>query len=357
MCEVPEWVDFLLRAGRQAPSADNSQPWRFVWDGRVLSLHMEEEQGKTGLGREHPATLMAMGAVIENLSQAAAALGMPGDALQVHAGNAEGSMATIAWDGALRVPEGASPPLALFRRHTNRGAFSTAPLTHELVARLSSLSEGSLRTLVVNQREMMPRWGTLVREASEVRFQTEEIHRWLAGSLRFTPAEVERGEGMDVASLLLPPGGSSLLKLSLDWRRMRMLNTLGAFKLFAMLEAAMLKKCAALIAVAGPASEVGVEVGAGRLLERLWIALNEEGIAVHPYYVLPDQLYRLRAGRVAPQFQVPVGGIRERVAELLGSREDTVFMLLRVGLPEIADPIRSRRLPLEAKFALLDRQE
>ncbi|MBK6602138.1 MAG: hypothetical protein IPG28_11430 [Betaproteobacteria bacterium] len=38
---VPDWVRFLVRAGQQAPSADNSQPWHFVWDGKCLSVHLD----------------------------------------------------------------------------------------------------------------------------------------------------------------------------------------------------------------------------------------------------------------------------------------------------------------------------
>lgn len=350
---IPEWVDFLVRAGQLAPSADNSQPWRFVWDGKALLLFMDEERGKAGLGLDHPANLMAMGAVIENLAQAAASLGMPADVLTLNQGNAEGCFAKVSWDGSARVPD-AGLPLGLVRRHTNRGPFRTEPLHQALILPLTAMKVGPVRTLVVTGADTKKRWTALVRAASEVRFQTEEIHRWLAGSLRFTREAAERGEGLDVATLLLPPGGRWLLKLSLDWQRMKILNRFGAFKLFALLEAAMLQQCSTLVLVTGPVSGMGVEVAAGRLIQRVWIAMNERGIAVHPYYVLPDQLYRLRAGQVSPQFKDPVSTIKDSVADLLGSRAETIYMLLRVGLPKIADPVRSRRLPVDANLTLLN---
>ncbi|MEF8754674.1 MAG: hypothetical protein V5B60_12185 [Accumulibacter sp.] len=353
--DVPGWVDFLARAGQMAPSADNSQPWRFVWDGSDLSLHMHEERGKTGLGLEHPANLMAMGAVIENLQQAAVALGMPPEVLRVDATNATGCMARINWDGPdpVELPD---PLPDLFRRHTNRGPFAGTPLTEEVISLLAPMQEGPARILVVTRPESRKRWAGLVRDASQIRFQTEDIHRWLAGSLRFTPAEIDRGDGLDVATLLLPPGAVWLLRLSLDWQRMTALNRFGGFRLFAFLEAAMLQQCGALVVVAGPVSGTAVEVAAGRLLERVWIALNGQGLAVHPYYVLPDQLFRLRAGRVASQFTHAVGRITEDVAELLGSRDETALMLLRVGSPKVVDPIRSRRLPVENNLTLLTSQ-
>lgn len=349
---TPDWVSYLVRAGLHAPSADNSQPWRFVWDGRTLDLFMHEERGKGGLGTDHPANLMALGAVIENLAQAASALGMPPEALQTVDATGAGCMARVTWEQPRAEPLGALPA-GVQQRHTNRGPFATTALDPGLLADVAALQEGPVRVAVVTDRQQRARWSGLLREASELRFQTEEIHRWLAGSLRFTPDEVARGDGLDVASLLLPPGGESLLRLSLDWQRMALLNRFGGCKLFALLEAAMLKNCAALVAVIGPPSGIGVEVAAGRLLQRVWIALNEAGVAVHPYFVLPDQLYRLRSGRVAPEFVDKVRRIEAGVGELLASRAETVLMLLRVGVPRVADPVRSRRLPLDRSFSVL----
>lgn len=353
--DIPEWVDQLVFAGGQAPSADNSQPWRFIWDGKSLSLHMDPVRAGAGLGLNHPANLMAMGAVIENLAWAVQTLGFPPDILRLGSGSQGEPFATITWDGP--APRSSNEKATrLVRRHTNRGAFRKDLLAPALTDRLAAMMEGRLRTVVVsedNQKKHLADW---VREASEVRFQTEEIHRWLGASLRFTPEEVARGDGLDVATLLLPPGAGGLLKLSLDWRRMAILNRFGAYKLFAFLEAAMLQESAALLLVAGPEQGNGNEIAAGRLLERLWITLNEEGIAVHPYFVLADQLYRLRAGLVSQRFRAPVTALASRVAKFLGSGNETVYMLLRVGLPMIDNPVRSRRLPTENTLSVLNMQ-
>ena len=352
---VPDWVGFLVRAGQHAPSADNSQPWRFVWDGKSLSVHLDPVRAGAGLGLDHPANLMAMGAVVENLAQAAEALGLPAEALEVGRGGAHEPFATIAWDDPVRVPS-AEREAALLHRHTNRGPYLPEPLDPALAARLAAMTEGPLRTVVVSDAEQKKRLVSLLRGASEVRFQTEEIHRWLGASLRFTPEEVERGDGLDAATLLLPPGAGGLLKLSLDWRRMSVLNRFGAYKLFAFLEAAMLQQSAALVLVAGPAQGIGIEVAAGRLLERIWVTLNEQGVAVHPYYVLSDQLYRLRAGLVSSRFVAAVSGIARGVADFVGPANQTAFMLLRVGLPKVDNPVRSRRLLMETILSVSNTQ-
>lgn len=352
MADVPEWVDVLVRAGRQAPSADNSQPWRFWWDGLSLSVAFDDLRGKKGLGLDHPANLLALGAVIENLAQAANALQIPAEALETSLAGEQGPSACLSWSHEARAPIDETS-LALHRRHTNRGRFYTERLDATLHERLSAMTEGPVRALVMTAEERCEPLRRLVRDASEIRFQTEEIHRWLSQSLRFTPDEIARGDGLDVATLMLPPGGRGLLKLSSDWKRMSFLNRLGAYRIFAALEAAMLRDCGALVVVVGPAQADGIEIAAGRLMQRLWIELNAHGWAVHPYFVLADQLARLRSGLVAKPFDAKVAAIAASTAELLHFRDETLFILLRVGLPRIPKPIRSRRLPIDSLLTVV----
>ncbi|MBK9702626.1 MAG: hypothetical protein IPO75_03715 [Betaproteobacteria bacterium] len=73
---------------------------------------------------------------------------------------------------------------------------------------------------------------------------------------------------------------------------------------------------------------------------------------MHPYYVLSDQLHRLRAGLVSDRFVKSVAAAAGRVADFLGSAEETVFILLRVGFPKIDNPVRSRRLPAEGTLSV-----
>jgi hypothetical protein len=279
-------------------------------------------------------------------------MGIPGEALKFGSGQAGAPFATIEWNEPVWDPVD-DLQLALSRRHTNRGPYETTPLDAELRDRVAVATEGTARALVVSSPEGKRQLTKLLRDASSVRFRTEEIHRWLGASLRFTPTEVARGDGLDLATLLLPPGAASLLRFSLDWRRMVLLNRFGAYKLFAALEAAMLSKCAALVAIIGSVRDPADALAAGRLLERLWIALNDAGLAVHPYFVLSDQLHRLRAGRVGQEFRASIAAVARDVALLIGSTEETIFMLFRVGHPKIENPARSRRLPSESALTIL----
>ena len=68
-----EIFEYLADAGQRAPSADNSQPWIFTLEDQNLRLFIDLEKIKPScFNVNHPAILLALGAVIENILQAAA---------------------------------------------------------------------------------------------------------------------------------------------------------------------------------------------------------------------------------------------------------------------------------------------
>ena len=346
-------VNFLVTAALQAPSADNSQPWHFNWDGSDLAVNYDADRvaGLTFPSND-PATLLSVGGVIENLTQAAAHLGLriePGELA------ATDSKAAIHVRMKLGPEEPAELPctgrdLPLFHRHTNRLSFKHHTLPEDLTAWIPAEGELNASAAVITDPYKIRHIAKLVRSASEIRFQTREVHEWLAKSLRFNPSEVGRGDGLDVATLALPPAGGLFLKFISDWRRMAFLNRFGAFRMLSVIDAAPIGKAPALVAITSPAGAEQV-VAAGRLLTRLWTRLNAEGVAVHPYYVIPDQLQRLKQKRIPEHLITRARDLEHQASRLFALHDNSteLRMLLRIGYPK-KKPIRSRRLPLQAVF-------
>jgi hypothetical protein len=344
----PEWIRGLATTAAFAPSADNSQPLRMRWTGSnlVISFASRNQEAPVFTSGSH-ASLVAAGALIENLDAALKAnainaswqwperpeKGQPYVSVSLHGGN----------------PPSFNPPEGPRRRHTNRFAFRRDPLPADVIQKLEASREDAIRALVIIEPAQKSGVVRLVRLASEARFCNRSLHEWLMDSLRFTPEEVARGDGLDIRTLGLPPGGEHFLRFISDWDRLATLNRLGAYKLLAAMEVGMLKAAPALICVVGP-DGVRNTIDAGRLMTRLWTDLNLKGIAVHPYYVVTDQLNRLRAKTLAAGFDSQIERVDAEMHKLLKLQSgETLHMLLRVGYPK-NEPTRSRRLPLEAVF-------
>lgn len=342
---------FLSQAIQHCPSPDNSQPWKLSWQGNALTVTYDIQRvtGKTFAADSH-ATLLTIGALSENLTQAAAMLDLKLNwtipkLLDIH--HPVYFQTTIEKQSGNTITP-TTDSLPLFKRHTNRHSYRNKPLPGDCISLLKNLTQDSARILVFEDKPLIQQIAELVRSASEIRFQTQEVHEWLAKSLRFDTKNTDQyGEGLDVATIDLPPGGRLFLRLISDWQRMNRLNKLGAYKAMALIDSQPVGKAPALIAVVGP-TRFRDTLAAGKLMNRAWIALNEQGIAVHPYYVVADQLQRRQANIVPSRLTKQADAVFDQARQLFQFGDgETLHMLFRVGYP-IKTPVKSKRLPLEA---------
>lgn len=333
----------IIEAVRASPSADNSQPWQLTENESGLSLsYADRAADNSAFEPGDHGTLIAMGALVENIAQA----------------TSENFTAKILASSK------ADEPIALFElgvanrsrcervldRHTNRFPFAAKPVDPSILRRLAGSRENTARIVSLNPGQRFSVLVRLARRCAEARFLSRELHEWLINSLRFTPEQVARGDGLDVATLHLPPLGRHFLKFISPWHRMETLNRLGAYKFMAASEVVLLRAAPALVCIVGPSDRRAV-LDAGRLMERSWIELNALGIAVHPYYVITDQLVRLRDGKLPTSQQASIRAVEEELRQLLElAPGEMLHMMLRIGYPKVAHPPRSQRLPLEAIF-------
>jgi hypothetical protein len=341
----------LAAVGALAPSADNCQPWQLHWTGHVLELAYAARHMETNVfDAESHATLLGVGAVAENLQAALDANGV-----RAQWQWSEGQDQPYAALALADLPASFTRPDGPLQRHTNRLPFRRTALAPDLLARAGGAREGDARVVALVEPAPKEQLVRLVRLCAQARFCSRELHSWLFGSLRQTPEAVARGDGLDIDSLGLPPGGKGMLRLISDWRRMALLNRFGAYRLLARSEVALISAAPALVCVTGAAGRRGT-LDAGRLLARVWTELNQQGVAVQPYYVVTDQLNRLHAGTLADGFAQRIGAVERELPGLLGlAPGEVLHMILRVGYPKRA-PVRARRLPLAQVFADLSRR-
>lgn len=338
------FITHVAETGAMAPSADNCQSWHMTWNGQALELAYEQRHAETSVfSAESHATLMGIGAVAENVQAALAANGIDAQWRWNNAAQPYGAIALPALPAAFTAPDGPA------KRHTNRLAYRSTALPGDLAGQLSQHREGGSRVTLLTAKQPRAELIRAVRTSSEARFCDRALHAWLFGSLRHTPAEVATGDGLDMNTLGLPPGGKGMMSFMSDWGRMSTLNRLGAYKLLARSEVGLISAAPALLCISGPGDRRGA-IDAGRLLARVWSELNLAGIAAQPYYVVTDQINRLHSGNLAAGFDAKITGVELEVQRLLGlGQGEMLHMILRVGYPQ-ATPVRSRRLPMAAVF-------
>lgn len=341
---LPPIVRFLMNAAAAAPSADNSQPWAFAWNGETLEVRVRDTGG---LPATHHASRLAFGAVAENLAQALTLVG-EGAGWSFGLPDARGRFAF----GPVRSPYAAVPagdPLPWERRRTSRVPYRLAPLPADSLRAVAAMATGRCSLRLVTTHDEMRALARSVQGASEIRFQTREVHEWLGASLRYGPGDAGLREGLHVSTLAVPPGIPALLKWTARWEVMERLNRLGLHRLFASIEAATFTQAPCVLAVVGPGAPEDA-VDAGRLFERAWLFLAAQGLAGHPFYVLPDLFMRLQAGIVSPDLHRKATAIVDEARTTLGIDNQMIHCLIRVGIPAKETP-RSLRRPIEELLA------
>ncbi|MDP3537298.1 MAG: hypothetical protein Q8S26_01195 [Azonexus sp.] len=336
---LEQFVDLAVTA----PSADNSQPWTFsIHDDQVICKYRHSGTIDDPFGGNGHGTLIAAGALHENIDRLLKCCGLPSSRINRQA----------EWEISFNTPSSPIPECdlvsAIQNRHTNRHRF--APPSASSLDKLPKSHSGASRVVLLTHSSAIKTTAKAVRQCSEARFNSRNLHEWLFSSLRWTPEGVAIGDGLDLNTIDLPPGGKSFMRFISPWSRMEFLNHFGIYKLLAIADSAPISQSSCLMAIVGGKTPDEIWE-AGRHLQRLWLELNQRGLAVHPYYVITDLTNRLDTGRIdahwAPRVQTAKTQI-SRVLEL-GSDEQ-LHMLLRVG-QATKQAVRSRRKPVKQFFA------
>ena len=125
-----------------APSIHNTQPWRFVWDGRQFELHADTTRGLTATDPDGRELVMSCGAALYNLRLALRKVGYDATVAVLPDRRDPRLLARI-------LPAEAAPATvlerrafaAMLRRHTHRGGFDDESLSAPLLVAMQRAAE------------------------------------------------------------------------------------------------------------------------------------------------------------------------------------------------------------------------
>ena len=334
----------LCEIAHNAPSADNSQPWRFIVSTNKISITYDANRvlNKT-FPADNIATCISMGSVVEAISQACVEhkIKFTVDTTPTTS-NDYASYACFSFDHELSEKFTLKKtPLSI--RHTNRFAYKEQkPNKQDVETLIDKLNVDSTNIKWIEDRNHIKDIAALIKMASEIRFQTRQVHEWLMQSLRFDKRQSTE-DGLHISTLDLPHLGGVFMKFIAPWERTALLNKAGMYKLMATIEAQPISKAPGIMFFSCK-NTPNAQLQAGRDLFKLWVALNESGLAVHPYFVITDQVKRLHNNTV-PKSLIPLARrLEEETRKLFNLEgEEDLCMILRVGYPK-KQAIRSRRL-------------
>ncbi|MFA5954338.1 MAG: nitroreductase [Patescibacteria group bacterium] len=340
----------LITAATLAPSGENCQPWRFVINGNELQLFNVPERDDSLYNFRQRGSLVAHGALLENFTIAAKALGFNADIRLFPDAQNENLVAAIHLENA----EPVADPLyaAITARSTNRKPYANESLTTSERESINAAGVStSCRFVLIEQKESISTWATAASANERVMFEHHGLHDFFFSHLNWTDAEEqERRHGFYIKTLELQPPQVIGMKIAKHWAVASVLNRLGLSKQVAADNIKSNSAAAAIggVVIHGERPQDFVE--AGRIVERVWLTVTNLGLSLQPITgaLFLAELVREGDASVFSPAHVALLQEVERTAEKLCGADsgERVAMMFRIGRGEPPSG-RSSRLRLE----------
>lgn len=336
----------ILCAGIAAPSADNSQPWRFAWEGENLDLRIDAERSGRVSDSRYVLSDLAAGACLENMLIRARSLGYAAEPQIFPREDDALWVARIHW---YRDPGNDRPePLgnAIEQRHTDRRFPWRGPIGADAQARLDAEA-----ARISGQRLWWPRTPRerraalhIIRQAETLRFRSPVLHAELFSSIRVTAGwRSTCEEGLAPAALAVEPPMRPIFQAMRRPAVMGALNRVGAASMLGWRSAWLpIRLSPGLCLIVTPSTSRPDVLAAGRALQRVWLQATLDGLSVQPYAAAG--VLGLGFVSVEPTFREPLSWVASALADLCGPGHGLVF--LRLGRARSALQARSGRRPL-----------
>lgn len=278
-------IEAVLSAAIQAPSGDNTQPWKFSVDeasGRI-GMELDPDRDPSPMNAGQRMARIALGAALENMLRVARDLGW-----EVNFDVTPSRFAArVFLRGEVDLSKAIDPSIA--RRVTNRRPYDGRLLAGTIVDRLTSDTpaiDGVVTHWVVN-RVRLERLADLIGRADALMFGEPAFRNAFLKNVRFdAPNGEEVAEGLSIGSLEVSRADRIALKImrtAPDW----LLKMGGASKVFAKKARQAVLSASGLCIVSAPDRLDATDLRVGRALQRAWLSLTREELAAQPMMSLP----------------------------------------------------------------------
>lgn len=341
----------ILSAGIQAPSADNSQPWKFkVVPG---AIHVFYDVSRLGMFFDFAlsATYMSLGAVCENMVLHAGKLGLDAEVelcvdhpMEIgHVITLRLSQHNVAYDPLADAIPARATNRFLYRRGSNVAGSVLADIAH-------AISPGQeCRVVWAHDPAARKQLGRAVFQSDLVRFTHPLIHRGFHDTLRFGSDVWKSNDGLAAETLGIERPMLPLLRMLRPWGLARLLNGVG-LQYFMAWRGGLLPMWASSHLGAIIASSRVDYFDMGRAFERVWLAATRAGLAFQPLGALPLLLFRWQDQADRGLADGHKARLRQADAAWRGatdaSASERLVMIFRVG-HAFGEAPRSRRRPVD----------
>lgn len=279
--------DQLIEAAIAAPSAGNVQPWKFTWHHGYLMIFLDPNRIEFFGDYQRFASLLSVGAVLENLELTAHQLELK-IKTQLYPNGQDSLLAAAVSFYPHREGE-AKALLADFihKRHTNRNLDDGGELPIDFLQELQDLHRQALEKgvsiQIIQDEQDIHTLGRAVAKADVQRLLHKEGHQGFYHEIRWGDDEARRkGDGIDIETVEVSPSELAGFSIARDWEAVKLLSEKNLGSAFGRLSLKQIRASRALIHIAARSFDPEHIVAGGRVMEQTWLLAEKYGIGYHP---------------------------------------------------------------------------
>ena len=306
-------------ACRRAPSAHNTQPWLLRYADDAVDVHWDPSRALPDSDPTGRDLFLSLGAFVETCLIVAASAGLP---VRAEIAVDETTQRAARLVPASSVYDTPFTVASVQRRRCARGGYVPGMLAPATLAALASLG-ADLRPLPARSL-VAP-----LAEADRWLFGTPAVVRELRSWLRLSPKHPRyHRDGLTDRAMALSRAEAVGLAAMIAPSAYPITSRLGGPALFAAASKGLLRYDGSVLVLVGGATTPESVIEHGRALVRVWLALSDRGLTVHPLSQLLD----------CPATAAPLA------AHLGLAPDESPLAVFRAGRP-LETPTRSARIP------------
>lgn len=345
----------LLEAAVRAPSGDNCQPWRFEVADGVIRIFNRPERDTSLYNYRQRASLVAHGALIENLSIAASAEGY---SVSVKTFPDPENPEHIATAGLVETAPVDEPLYqAVLNRTINRRRYKGGVLSEKQRSGLMDAAKNvnGARLVFLESSPDMKALAHIIGCNDRLVFENQHLHRFLFDHMRWNEQEArESGDGLDVRTLELAFPDRLGMRLFQNYPLVTFLNKIGISRIIGAKATQMACSASALGAIVIPAAESFDYLNAGRLMERIWLEATRQGLSFHLMTGMTFLMQSVAEGASLGLSESQAAFLERLLREaedICGLNGERIALFFRVGHSK-PPTVRSMRVSLDEQVEL-----
>lgn len=339
-------VNAIIEAAIFAPSADNSLPFLFDYDGQnTIKFFTDETRSGKATDQGFALSDIALGAVLENAIIKGSSLGYDCD-IQYFPDieHQPRHIANVTFTKAATPIQPNPLDQAITERCTDRRFPFKGPVQQEVITRLQQAAEFHQCELAIydnkaSKQMVLP----VIQKAETIRFESQLLHQELFSTVDFenpTPAE-----GMPVSTLAIEAPARPFFKLMSKWKYMNFFNKLGGSKMLGLRSVKVpIAFSPLLVLLKIPSNSRRDVIRGGQALQRIWLQAAADKLAVQPYAA--PGVFSLGHLQIEKPLMPRLAAVQQEMANIVENK-GYGLMFLRMGYNS---PVTNRTLrrPLES---------